>query len=535
MAPIPVSTQKLWYEYTNSFQAKYGKPNFEASLDHEDWPSFELRYNGRTLQYTVELIGDQPADGYPLLIGLHGGGRDSIKNNNSEWKNMTSNWYRRPVDAHVKKTGEGAVYIALRGVSSYDKKTNTFFDDWNLHFQDESYVLLQRLIRGFFLPIPEEVIIQKLDGPFRTDFVKDRPFVDPNRVYLLGFSAGGDGAFQHAARLPDLFSAVSAAGGHPNGVPFINTANLPLCISSGEKDTLPSMYNLADGDSSGAKDRAQEIVRDSIQLENLRKSVREQLYNTVPKAFQSHVYSYLFYPHDCVIVQGKGHNSWARPNMSNTPQRVLTNLKAWLLQQENKNIKVDGADASADKVVNLVEWACSELSSTPKTFVPRVRNPLPQFVDWNLATRPTAPSTDAPGNEKADWTPKNTLYWLYLRSNDISKLSSLTAQIRAAYDKPTNSVWVESANDYLGILLNENMVDFKKDVWVCIGKGSDTAQKIKITPSEKLRRETLWQRGDPSWVFDALVYFVKDGAGKWIPKVTDTLSVDALPSPKSKL
>ena len=33
--------------------------------------------------------------------------------------------------------------------------------------------------------------------------------VDPNRVYLLGYSAGGDGVYQLAPRMADRFAAAS--------------------------------------------------------------------------------------------------------------------------------------------------------------------------------------------------------------------------------------------------------------------------------------------------------------------------------------
>ncbi|ORY09322.1 hypothetical protein BCR34DRAFT_589425 [Clohesyomyces aquaticus] len=269
--------------------------------------------------------------------------------------------------------------------------------------------------------------MQKLSGPFHTDFVQDRPFVDPNRVYLLGFSAGGDGAFQHAAQLPDIFGAVSAAAGHPNGVPFTNTPNLPLCISSGGKDTLPTLYTLADKYSSGAKDCAQEIARNNVDLENLRQSVPNQFYDAVPKAYQPHVHNYQFYPHGCVIVQGRGHNKWAGPDMSNQKQRSSRIRKPGCFSKKTKISKFDGPNATDDKITNPVEWTCSVPSGLPKKFIPRICNPLPNFVVWDLATRPTAPGIDPREKEKPGWTPKNTIYWIYLSSNEIAKLSTLTA------------------------------------------------------------------------------------------------------------
>ena len=60
----------------------------------------------------------------------------------------------------------------------------------------------------------------------------------PNRVYLLGFSAGGDGVYAIAPRMADRFAAVNQSSGHPNGVTLLNNANLPTCIQSGIRDTM---------------------------------------------------------------------------------------------------------------------------------------------------------------------------------------------------------------------------------------------------------------------------------------------------------
>ena len=40
--------------------------------------------------------------------------------------------------------------------------------------------------------------------------------VDPNKVYLMGYSAGGDGVYQLAPRMADRFAAAAMMAGHPN-------------------------------------------------------------------------------------------------------------------------------------------------------------------------------------------------------------------------------------------------------------------------------------------------------------------------------
>ena len=64
---------------------------------------------------------------------------------------------------------ESGVYVACRGIT----------DTWDLHFQADSYPLYDRLIEAMTVLY----------------------HADPDRVYLLGFSAGGDGVYQAAPRL----------------------------------------------------------------------------------------------------------------------------------------------------------------------------------------------------------------------------------------------------------------------------------------------------------------------------------------------
>jgi poly(3-hydroxybutyrate) depolymerase len=41
--------------------------------------------------------------------------------------------------------------------------------------------------------------------------------VNPDKVYLLGYPAGGDGVWQLAPRMADRFAAAAMMAGHPNG------------------------------------------------------------------------------------------------------------------------------------------------------------------------------------------------------------------------------------------------------------------------------------------------------------------------------
>ena len=60
--------------------------------------------------------------------------------------------------------------------------------------------------------------------------------VDPDRVYLLGYSAGGDGVYQLAPRMADRFAAASMMAGHPNDASPLGLRNLPFAIFMGGDD-----------------------------------------------------------------------------------------------------------------------------------------------------------------------------------------------------------------------------------------------------------------------------------------------------------
>lgn len=61
--------------------------------------------------------------------------------------------------------------------------------------------------------------------------------VNPNRIYILGYSAGGDGVYQLAPRMADRFAAASMMAGHPNDASPLSLRNLPFAIYVGENDS----------------------------------------------------------------------------------------------------------------------------------------------------------------------------------------------------------------------------------------------------------------------------------------------------------
>ena len=152
--------------------------------------------NNQTLRFYDLEIGKPDSSGYSLFICLHGGGQGAASMNDSQWNSII------PFEKGGFKSG--TIAVAPRGI------TNT----WNLHFVDESFPAITRLVENYII--------------FRN--------VNPNKVYLMGFSAGGDGTYSLSERIPYLFAACSPQAGHPNGINTVNLCNLPTYLAAGEKD-----------------------------------------------------------------------------------------------------------------------------------------------------------------------------------------------------------------------------------------------------------------------------------------------------------
>jgi pimeloyl-ACP methyl ester carboxylesterase len=69
--------------------------------------------------------------------------------------------------------------------------------------------------------------------------------VSPDRVYLMGYSAGGDGVWQLAPRMADRFAAASMMAGHPNEASLLGLRNLPFAIFMGGNDAAYNRNRIA--------------------------------------------------------------------------------------------------------------------------------------------------------------------------------------------------------------------------------------------------------------------------------------------------
>ena len=153
-----------------------------------------VKLNNLEMPFWFKTFGEAPANGRSLYISLHGGGGAPAAVNDQQWENQKR--------LYAPKEG---VYLVPRA------PTNT----WNLWHQAHIDRFFTRLIENF-------VVFEN---------------VDPNRVYVLGYSAGGDGVYQLGPRMADTWAAASMMAGHPNDARPDSLLNTPFSIQVGALDS----------------------------------------------------------------------------------------------------------------------------------------------------------------------------------------------------------------------------------------------------------------------------------------------------------
>lgn len=280
---LPQARASVWNDYClNALSDPVLQEETQASA---------ITFGDATMRYSVSVIGDKPQNGYPLYIAMHGGGSsDTPDANDEQWEIMQS-YYSDNLDC--------GVYVAVRGVR----------DTWDTHFNPESYPLYDRLIR--YMILTEDI--------------------DPNRVYLMGFSAGGDGVYAVGTRMADCFAAANMSSGHPNGVSVLNLYNLPIQLQAGEFDE--------------AYDRNNVTADYGMELD----------------ALQQHFGGFV---HRTLIHYDCGHNY---DDFGTDPLPVMSDPAQWRLSGDRSSEYVD--------------------SYPPDYMNDFVRDPLPPRVIWDLSTR----------------------------------------------------------------------------------------------------------------------------------------------------
>jgi predicted esterase len=124
---------------------------------------------------------------------MHGGGGTTKEMNDQQWRNQIG----------LYEPDEG-IYMAPRAPT----------DSWNMWHQSHVDSLFSLFIE-------------------LADVFED---INTNRVYLTGYSAGGDGTYQLAPRMADQLAAAAMMAGHPNDASPLGLRNLPFALHMGAED-----------------------------------------------------------------------------------------------------------------------------------------------------------------------------------------------------------------------------------------------------------------------------------------------------------
>ncbi|HBE66563.1 MAG TPA: alpha/beta hydrolase [Planctomycetaceae bacterium] len=170
---------------------------FTRSLQAERAAEMEagvIKLGKLEMPFTVKRFGDAPVGSRSMFISMHGGGGAPRRVNDQQWKNQQ----------RLYQLEEG-FYVVPRAPT----------DTWNLWHQAHVDKFFSRLIQNMVA----------LRG------------VDPDRVYVMGYSAGGDGVYQLAPRMADRWAAAAMMAGHPNETSPLGLRNVPFALQVGELDT----------------------------------------------------------------------------------------------------------------------------------------------------------------------------------------------------------------------------------------------------------------------------------------------------------
>mgnify|MGYP001219472979 CR=1 FL=1 len=154
-----------------------------------------ITINNRQIKFDLQFFGKKLNEGWSLFISLHGGGGTTEEKNNIYW-NRHKTLYEL----------ENGILFTPRS------PTNT----WNMWHQSHIDTFFNRIIQNMIV--------------FHD--------VNPNRIYIMGRSAGGDGVYQVAPRMADRFAAAAMSAGHPNEASPLGLRNIAFAIHMGENDYL---------------------------------------------------------------------------------------------------------------------------------------------------------------------------------------------------------------------------------------------------------------------------------------------------------
>lgn len=138
--------------------------------------SGQLTRNNRTMKFHYIIKGPKPTDGYPLIFGFHGGGNCPANVNDSQYNNHK--------ELYNKQLPNSCIWFTPRSI---ENASDMWWKDY---------------LEDFLLEIVRSFVFNEL--------------VNINKVFITGYSAGGDGVYHMASRLADNLAGAAMMAGHPN-------------------------------------------------------------------------------------------------------------------------------------------------------------------------------------------------------------------------------------------------------------------------------------------------------------------------------
>lgn len=239
-----------------------------AAVDAAEPEAREFKADGKTLLYRLmkptEIEKDKK---YPLVIILHGAG----ERGNDNKKQLVWFWNEKNASPMTRPEVAAAKAFVIVPQCPDGKK-------WvEVPWEKGSY------------KSPEISEPLKLTLALVDSFIKDQP-IDPARVYIIGMSMGGYGAFDAVQRRPELFAAC-----------------VPIC-GAGDLSKAKDIANVPVWAFHGADDGAVPVRGSREMIDALKKVGAEPKYTEYPKV---------------------GHNSWS-------PAFAEKEFWNWIFAQKRK-------------------------------------------------------------------------------------------------------------------------------------------------------------------------------------------------------
>lgn len=399
-ASVTALRELIWQEYAE----QVAEESPERATEIQKNKVTNIKIGRTTMKIQTKVVGRAPADGYPVFLVYHGGGYDpSGTTNESQWSGMADRYTQTRVPA---------IYISIRSVSDNESSGQIFSTDISWAFYD-------RIIEDCILYMN----------------------ADPNKVYIVGYSAGGNGVYQIAPVLADRLAAATMTAGHPEGIDLTNLYNLPFYLNVGELDSAYS--------------------RNTITVE-----YAEKLDELASKYKGG-------YPHWCFVHAGKEHGVVG--DNATTDQTVVKDLLAWYTAY-----KENGTLASSSGNTTTANTDAATLMTA------HTRDPLPSRIVWNTTV------------SKADQRGIRSFYWI----SSTAESSTIDISFEKQTNTFTiNSSRLRSGD--ITVYLNEDMVDLFSPVKVVLPSG--TVLEFTPEISIELLRSSTAERGDPNYQFAASI------------------------------